>query len=300
MNTKEVAEYLNIHEKQVYALIKAHKIPCTRVTGKWIFPKHLIDEWITANSQEAIKQSDDTVLPVRGSLLAAGSNDPILDILLNDTKQAHPDLYIFTCSTGSTGGLKLLGEQRIDLAWCHLFDPQSGGYNIPYLSEFLEGRKIAVVHLFYRELGFVSSSDLVNNVRSFKDLLNPDIRFINRQKGSGTRVLLDYRLAEAGIEPSGIKGYENEVYTHFEVGLGILSGSANAGIATIAVSKLFGLPFAPIIKESFDMVLPQETFFDKNVQAFMETLKSPSFRQKVKPLGDYDFSESGKIIYATA
>jgi putative molybdopterin biosynthesis protein len=122
---------------------------------------------------------------------------------------------------------------------------------------------------------------------------------VNRQKGSGTRVLLDHHLKQLKIPPSKIEGYEREVYTHFEVGLSILSKEADAGIATIGVAKLLGLPFIPIAKESFDMILEQNTFFHKGIQTFIEVLNSKEFRQRVEPIGAYDFKDSGKIVYST-
>ncbi|HON78564.1 MAG TPA: substrate-binding domain-containing protein [Spirochaetota bacterium] len=297
MSTKEVAAYLNIHEKQVYALIKANQIPCTRVTGKWVFPKHIIDEWLTSNINRDTISSQRNKRGDADTIFAAGSNDPILDILMNGIKKEN--VYIFSCSTGSMEGLHLLKQGMVDVSWCHLLDPESGEYNIPYLKENYQSMKIALVHLFYREIGFLSSRSLSSPVKDFSDLGNNSIRFINRQKGSGTRILLDHHLKKAGIDPGGISGYEKEVYTHFEVGLNILSGSADAGIATIAVSKLFGLPFVPIIRESFDMVLTQNTFFKKSIQSFIQQLNSDEFRNEVKPLGDYDFTESGKIIYSS-
>jgi len=122
---------------------------------------------------------------------------------------------------------------------------------------------------------------------------------VNRQKGSGTRVLLDHHLNQLKIPPSKIEGYDKEVYTHFEVGLSILSKEADVGIATIAVAKLLGLPFIPIAKESFDMILEQKTFFHKGIQTFIEVLNSKEFRQRVEPIGAYDFKDSGKIVYST-
>lgn len=297
MSTKEVATYLGIHEKQVYALIKANQIPCTRVTGKWVFPKQIIDEWLTANINKETIPAQRQKRGDTDTIFAAGSNDPILDILMNGIKKEN--VYIFSCSTGSMEGLNLLRQGIVDVSWCHLLDPESGEYNIPYLKENYLSMKIALVHLFYREIGFLSSPSLPSPVKDFSDLANGAIRFINRQQGSGTRILLDHNLGKNGIQPSAITGYEREVYTHFEVGLNILSGNADAGIATIAVSKLFSLPFVPIIRESFDMVLTQNTFFKKSIQSFIQQLSSNEFRNKVKPLGDYDFTESGKIIYSS-
>jgi len=298
MNTKEVAKYLGIHEKQVYALIKLKKIPSTRVTGKWVFPKELIDEWIVSNAKTGLEQARQKGRRIEGALLASGSNDPILDMLQTYMKKSYPEFYIFSSNTGSTDGLKALNMGYTDIAWSHLFDPKTGEYNVPFLPNYLPNVKPVVVNLFRRDLGFVIAYKNPLRIRGFEDLAKKEVRLINRQKGSGTRVLLDHHLKKLQIAPSKINGYEREVYTHFEVGLSILSKEADVGIATIAVSKLLGLPFIPITQESFDMILDQTTFFEKGIQAFIEILNSQEFRNRVERLGSYDFKNSGKVLYS--
>jgi len=300
MNTKEVAAYLDVHEKQVYALIRAGRIPATRATGKWIFPRKLIDEWIESKAREGLAQAREKSGKIGGALLAAGSNDPVLDILQTWVRKTHPDLYLFSANMGSFNGLAALNDGHTDIAWSHLFDPESGKYNIPYLSTCLPRIKAVVVNLFYREIGLITAPDNPYHIKWFDDLVKEGLRFINRQQGSGTRVLLDYHLGKLGLSTDHINGYGTEVYTHFEVGLSILSGEADAGIATAAVSKLLGLSFVPITRESFDMVLDQSTFFQKGVQAIMDVLDSREFRKGVEKLGSYDFSDSGKILYSTS
>lgn len=295
MNTKEVAEYLGINEKQVYALIKAGSIPCTRVTGKWIFPKHLIDEWIDSSARHNPEQKQSAGPGNR--ILAAGSNDPVLDLLISQNNSEH--FSIFSCNIGSTQGLEFLKESKSDIAWCHLFDPESKTYNIPYIASPLADKKIAVVHLFYREIGILVSPDASKKVKKIEDLTS-GVRFMNRQKGSGIRIFLEHNLKKAGIDPSAIEGYQNEVNTHFEIGLSILAGKADAGISTVAISKLMDLPFIPLARESFDMVIGKETFFEKGIQLFIESLQSKKFRKTVESLGDYSFVDSGKILYSTA
>jgi putative molybdopterin biosynthesis protein len=295
MNTKEVAEYLGINEKQVYALIKAGSIPCTRVTGKWIFPKHLIDEWIDSSARHNPERKSSAGPGNR--ILAAGSNDPVLDLLISQNNTES--FSIFSCNIGSTQGLQFLKEAKSDIAWCHLFDPESKTYNIPYISSHLSDKKIAVVHLFYREIGILVSQDAAKKIKKIEDLTS-GVRFINRQKGSGIRIFLEHNLKKAGIDPAAIEGYQNEVSTHFEIGLSILSGKADAGISTVAISKLMDLPFVPLARESFDMVIGKETFFEKGIQLFIESLQSKKFRKTVEPLGDYSFADSGKILYSTA
>jgi excisionase family DNA binding protein len=298
MSTKEVAQYLGIHEKQVYALIKSKRIPSTRVTGKWIFPKKLIDEWIDTNARAGMAEARRKSKQIEGALLASGSNDPILDILKTYIRKAYPEFYIFSANTGSTDGLKALNQGYTDIAWSHLLDPKSGQYNIPFLSTYLPNLKAVVINLFNRDLGFLVAPGNPLNIHGFKDLAKPKIRFINRQKGSGTRVLLDHHLRELKIPASSIKRYENEVYTHFEVGLSILAKETDVGLATGSVSKLLGLSFIPLTQESFDMLLDQSTFFERGVQAFIEILNSKEFRSRVENLGSYDFKNSGKIIYS--
>ena len=298
MNTREVAEYLDIHEKQVYALIKTGRIPCTRVTGKWIFPKKFIDEWIETNAQATLKQVRNKSNRISGAILASGSNDPVLDMLLTATRKSHPDFYIFSANTGSINGLKALNSGLTDIALSHLFDPESGQYNIPYLPQYLQNVNPVVVNLFYRELGFLSQPSKSSHITGFESLAGRKISFINRQKGSGTRLLLDYHLQKLGIVSAEIDGYEKEVYTHFEIGLSILSGEADVGIASAAVGKLLGLAFKPITSECFDMILDQTTYFQSGVQSFIETLKSDTFKERVEKIGGYDFQDSGKILYS--
>jgi excisionase family DNA binding protein len=298
MSTKEVARYLGIHEKQVYALIKAKRIPSTRVTGKWVFPKKVIDEWIESSVQKGLGQAKQKSKRIEGALLASGSNDPILDMLHTYLKKSYPEFYIFSANTGSSDGLKALNRGYTDIAWSHLLDPKTGEYNIPFLPTYLPNVEPVVVNLFYRDLGFLVLPRNPFGIRGFEDLMQKGIRFINRQKGAGTRVLLDHNLKSLRIPPSKIRGYENEVYTHLEVGLSILSKEADVGIATVAASKLLGLSFVPITKERFDMILNQSTFFERGVQAFIEILNSQGFRNRVEKLGSYDFKNSGRILYS--
>jgi len=298
MNTKEVAHYLGVHEKQVYALIKSKRIPSTRITGKWVFPKKLIDEWIESNAKMGLEQARQKSKRIEGALLASGSNDPILDILHTYMRNIYPEFYIFTANTGSTDGLKALNKGYTDIAWSHLFDPKTGEYNVPFLSGYLPNVKPVVVNLFRRDIGLLVAAKNPLGIHGFEDLTRKDVRFINRQKGAGTRVLLDYYLKKLKIPSSGIQGYEREVYTHLEVGISILSKESDVGIATVAVSKFFGLSFIPITTESFDMILEQSTFFEKGVQALVEVLNSEEFRKRITKLGNYDFKNSGKILYS--
>jgi len=298
MNTKEVAAYLGINEKQVYALIKAGRIPGTRVTGKWVFPRKLIDEWMDNNARSGLRQAREKSRNLEGALLASGSNDPILDFLLTGMRQSCPDFYFFCANTGSTEGLKALGAGHTDVAWTHLLDPETGRYNIPFIPKYLPGVKTVLVHLFRREIGIVTAPGNPKEIRGFENLPAGGIRFVNRQPGSGTRLLLDSELAKRRISSAQISGYDREVYTHVEVGISILSGEADAGLATVAVSRLMGLHFVPVTREDFDMALGQSTYFHRGIQALVETLRSRGFRERFERLGGYGFEDSGKILHS--
>ena len=299
MNTKELAAYLGINDKQVYALIKAGRIPGTRITGKWVFPKKLIDEWIGETARAGLKQAREKSRTVEGAILASGSNDPILDFLLTALRHSHPDFYFFCANTGSTEGLKALGAGHTDVAWTHLLDPETGSYNIPFIPKFMPGAKAVLVHLFRREIGIVTAPGNPKKIRDFEDLAADGVLFVNRQAGSGTRLLLESELGKRRIPPAGIAGFDREVYTHVEVGLSILSGEADAGLATVAVSRLMGLHFIPVTCEDFDMALGQSTYFHRGIQALVDILRSPGFRERFEKFGGYGFEDSGKILHST-
>jgi putative molybdopterin biosynthesis protein len=298
MNTKEVSAYLGINEKQVYALIKAGRIPGTRLTGKWVFPRKLIDEWIETGARGGLKEAREKSRGMEGALLASGSNDPVLDFLLTGMRHTHPEFYFFCANTGSTEGLRALNDGHTDIAWTHLLDQESGRYNVPFLPKYLPDMKTVLVHLFRREIGIVAAPGNPLGIAGIEDIAGKEVRFVNRQAGSGTRILLDHHIGRLGIPSTDIEGYDKEVYTHVEVGLSILSGEADAGIATVAVSRLMGLHFIPVTRENFDMALGQSTYFSKGIQALMEVLRSPGFRERFERLGGYGFEDAGKILYS--
>ncbi|PKN10596.1 MAG: hypothetical protein CVU72_00675 [Deltaproteobacteria bacterium HGW-Deltaproteobacteria-7] len=298
MNTKEVARYLDIHEKQVYLLVKAGKIPCTRVTGKWIFPIKLIDEWIQTSVHDGLQQARKKINQIDGALLASGSNDPVLDMLLTAMKKDHPAFNFFSANTGSVSGLEALNTGLTDIAFSHLYDPETGDYNTPYLKKYCPDHQPVVVNLFYRQIGFLTAKSKSNIFDGWNSLARKDLRFVNRQRGSGIRILLDYELKNRKISYSDISGYDNEVYTHFEVGLSLISGDADVGIASAAVAKILDLNFHPLLNERFDMILDKDTFFQPAIQAFIETLQSDQFKSRVEKNGSYNFKDTGRILHS--
>ena len=291
MNTKEIAKYLGINEKKIYYLAKAGKIPCTRVTGKWIFPKGLIDQWIDENAKGVIQKRGEE----RHFLLAAGSDDPSLGILRDLYASRMTATSLFMATVGSSAGLTAIRDGVADFALAHLLDPTTGEYNLPFIQKTIPSG-VAVVPLFHRELGLLLRPGNPLDLRTLSDFTRPGVRMINRQKGSGTRHYIDQELSRIGIDPKTINGYDNSVATHLEVGLKVLRQEADAGIATRATARLLGLDFIPFTQERFDILIPKERFFSPAIQTLLEIVGSREFRARVEAMGGYDTSESGRII----
>jgi len=282
LNTKDIADYLNINEKQVYRLIKEKKIPATRITGKWTFPRKLIDEWIieSANENIGVKKTRE----LKDHIVIMGSNDFTIEFLSHELSSRFPEFSLSFSNVGSIGGLIALGRGSSHVAGCHLFDIKTGEYNLPYLPRYLPDLETIVVNLVYRDLGLILRPENPINITRIEDLAQPGIRIINRQKGSGTRILLDFELNE------------KEVNTHNEVALAVLSGMADVGLGILSAAKMLGLEFIHITKERYDLVIPKEKFSAKPLTALMEVVRSQEFRTKIEQMGGYDIRDSGKII----
>jgi len=293
MNTREVARYLGINDKKVYFLAKAGKIPCTRVTGKWTFPKKLIDRWIEESASALVERKAKT--EERDFLLAAGSDDPSLGIL-HDLYEAQTQTASFFMTTiGSSAGVAAIRSGVADFATAHLLEPARTGADNLASQELLPSDTV-VVELFYRELGMLVAAGNPKSIKSLRDLARPKLRIINRQPGSGTRIYLDQELSRFRLNGKKISGYDSIVSTHLEVGLRVLGGAADVGLATLTTAQLLGLDFIPFIRERFDLLVPKDRFFTRGIQALLGIVGSREFRERVDSLGGYDVTESGRII----
>jgi putative molybdopterin biosynthesis protein len=296
LTVRELADYLNLNEKIVYRLVREGKIPGTRATGKWTFSRYLIRNWIESNSLEGFSGWQFPPRPSPSTdLFISGSNDLILDRVLSIIlKTEAPDILVYFSNIGSTGGLKALRMGKAHLAGVHLYHPESGQYNAPYLEKHLPGQNILLYNLTYRTQGLIMKSGL--GVTTISDVVKRGLRFINREAGSGTRVLLDFLCKEESVEGTKIIGYESEVFTHFEVGVSILKGEADGGVGIQSVAESLGLDFLPLRKERYDLVVPAENLSLRPVQIFFNVIHSKRFRQLTKGLAGYDLRDSGKLI----
>ena len=294
MTTRDVALYLGLNEKKIYQLAKNREIPAARVGGKWIFPRSLIDQWIHEGAEKNLKAAEPDIHP---PLSVMGSNDMAWDILSHILKNPPYNLLISRADVGSIGGLVALNHKMAHLAGVHLFDSETGTYNIPFLKDYLPGKQVSVVNLFYREQGLMARKGNPLSIQGIEDLQRPDVQFINRQKGSGTRLLLDSTLKKLKIDPAQIRGYPREVDTHMAVALEIIRGKADAGMGVFAAARALDLYFISIKNERYDLVVPGEYIQTPMVEILLHVIKTPEFREALLGLGGYDLKETGKIIW---
>jgi putative molybdopterin biosynthesis protein len=299
LNTNEVAEYLSINEKQVYRLIKEKRIPASRVTGKWLFPKELIDEWVMTSARENIGP-----LPKQSSLnhqvVIAGSNDLALELLTKNVNIRHPSYTVSVSNVGSLAGLIALQNGNCHIAASHLLDLETGEYNTAFIKKHFSALRVTVLNLAYRDQGLIVKGGNPLGIKGLKDLASRKAAFVNRQEGSGTRVLMDYKLREEGISPSEIPGYSKTAHTHMEVALEVFSGSADVGMGIMASAKLLGLDFIPLATERFDLIIPNEILNTEPVKALREVLGSGEFKSNVIRMGGYETRDTGRIMYERA
>ena len=296
LTTKEVAEYLSINEKQVYRLIKDKKIPATRITGKWLFPKNLIDEWVTASARESVTISTRRNSP-DNQVVIAGSNDIALELLTKNANLQHPRYTISISNVGSLAGLIALQNGNCHIAASHLLDLETGEYNSSFIRKHFPDLKIVLLNLAHREQGLIVRKGNPLGIKALQHLASKKLMFVNRQEGSGTRVLLDYRLKENGIDPAEIPGYSRVAYTHMEVALEIFSGHADAGVGILAAARMLGLDFIPLAKERFDLTIPTENYATGAVKALRQVLSSEEFKSNITQMGGYETQDTGKIVY---
>lgn len=228
------------------------------------------------------------------TIFAIGSHDISLDLLAQFLSPRGRKLA--SANVGSLGGLVALRRGEAHLAGAHLLDPESGEYNFPYIHQYLPQVPVKVVALVGRQQGLMVLKGNPKNIRSLEDLTQPGVRFVNRQRGAGTRVLLDFHLDSLGIVPDEIRGYDQEEYTHLAVAAAVSSGRAVCGLGIAAAAQALDLEFIPLFQERYDLIIPSEHYEGTLLKPLLDVLSAPSFRQAVGELPGYDTTMMGKLI----
>ena len=232
---------------------------------------------------------------IENSVVVIGSHDLTLDLLYTELRRRYPELTLSSTNVGSMGGLMALKNREAHLAGSHLLDTETGRYNFSYIERYLKGVEVTVVHLALREQGLFIPKGNPKGIESLKDLGRKGLRFVNRQKGAGTRILLDHRLKQLGIDPSCIEGYDRVEYTHMAVAMAVASDVADVGLGVMAAARALDLDFIPVEQEQYDLIILKRFLDHPPVAKLLEVIRSPSFREQVAALGGYDVSRMGEI-----
>ncbi|HHX86683.1 MAG TPA: molybdopterin biosynthesis protein [Firmicutes bacterium] len=233
---------------------------------------------------------------LRSNLLAAGSHDLIINLLANALKQRDPNLNLTSSHLGSMGGILAINNDQAHIAGVHLFDPDSGEYNLPYIRRLLPGKPVLLVNLAYRQQGWIVPPGNPDQVKTVADLANNRLDFVNRQKGAGTRLLFDYLLSKHELAATQISGYQREEHTHLNVAAAVAAGTARAGLGILSAARSFGLDFVPVAEERYDLLMTEDFYRSPTGKLLLETITAPSFQADVDKLGDYSMREAGKIF----
>jgi putative molybdopterin biosynthesis protein len=233
---------------------------------------------------------------IERTIVAIGSHDLVLDLAASALRAEDARVTLASSNVGSLGGLVALRDGLCHLAGSHLLDTETGAYTLPYLERVMPGRRVAVVRLVHREQGLIVAAGNPSRIATIADLARPGLRYCNRQRGAGTRVLLDYELARAGIDATAISGYTREEPTHLAVAAAVAAGRADCGLGVRAAARAFGLDFLPVTREPYDLVLEPESLEDPLLAPLWALLRSASFRAAVQRLGGYDTDEMGRRV----
>jgi putative molybdopterin biosynthesis protein len=231
---------------------------------------------------------------IERTILSIGSHDLTLDLMAQFL--AEQDRRLASANVGSQGGLVALRRGEAHFAGSHLLNPETGEYNISYIRQYMPKIPVKVVALVMREQGLIVKKGNPKGLKGLEDLTNPKVQFVNRQRGAGTRVLLDYHLNLMTIPKSSIEGYQQEEYTHLGVAASVASGRADCGLGIAAAAQALELDFVPLFQERYDLVIPKQFATDNLLAPLFGLLADSAFRKAVSRLTGYDVSVMGTII----
>ena len=233
---------------------------------------------------------------IRDTLVSIGSHDPIIDVINNLLKERNSEINLSSAHTGSMGGIMALKNGEAHMAPMHLLDIESGEYNISYIKRYLPNSTIVLIKVVNRIQGLIVRKGNPLELDDLKSIAHKKARFVNRQRGSGTRLFLDYKLREENISPEDINGYEREEFTHLGVASLIASGDADVGLGVYSASRIMDLDFIPLGNEEYDFAVLEENLNHKGIQLLLDIITGDSFKNELNRLGGYDYSQIGKII----
>lgn len=233
---------------------------------------------------------------IKNTIVCIGSHDPIVDVIADLIHVKSLKYYLSSAHTGSMGGIMALKSGETHISPIHLLDMEDGSYNISYIKKYLPSKDMALIKGVGRVQGIMVPKGNPLNIKDINDIKRDGIRFVNRQRGSGTRLFLDYNLKKAGISPSDINGYEREEVTHIGVAAVVAADDADCGLGIYSAAKMMGLDFIPLGNEEYDFALPKEHLDLDMIKEFINVIKSSEFKSMLDQMGGYDYKNIGRII----
>lgn len=286
MTTEEVAAYLRIKERKIYALVREQRIPCSRATGKLLFPRQAIDLWLAQNT---FFEGPRLAPPPP---IAAGSHDPLLDWALRES-----DSELAFLTGGSTDGLQRIAAGRAVIAGLHMIDDATGTYNIPFVRAMSGLSDVVLIEWAQREQGLVLPAGNPKGVQTLKDAAARRLRVAQRQEGAGAQILLHHLLKQQGIGVAELNLAPLPALTETALAEAVLDGKADCGIAIKGVARRFRLAFIPLHRERFDLVMRRRDYFEPPVQKLLAFARRPAFAVYAKELGGYDVANTGRVVF---
>jgi excisionase family DNA binding protein len=291
MSTKEVADYLRVKERKVYDLVRAGRIPCTKVTGKYLFPRHLIDRWL---AQSTLVPGGAEAPSVRAPAppVAAGSHDPLLEWALRESRCG-----LALMPGGSLDGVKRFADGEAQLCGMHVLDPASNGYNVPLLKATFPRLDIVALEWAWREQGLVLAHGNPRGITQVGDLAAKQVMVVERQPESGSQILFEQLLERAGIDGAALKRLPKPALSETDLALAIAERKADAGLAIRTVARQYGLDFLLLARERYDLVMRRRDYFEPPLQALLAFTRAERFHARAQEMGGYDTSGLGTVVY---
>ncbi|MGN7400169.1 substrate-binding domain-containing protein [Cytobacillus praedii] len=299
---EEVASLLKVSKLTVYDLIKKEELPSYRVGRQMRVEMKDLEEYkdrkkTGGNIKVSVSQSSIPVIQPKPFVISG--QDLALDLLAKKLEKGEEELRPLRIYSGSLNSLIAMYNNQCDLVSLHLYDGDTGTYNIPYVKKILTGFPFIVINFLSRWAGFYVKNGNPKNINGWVDLNREDVKIINRERGSGARILLDEQLRVHGIRSSEVNGYFSEETSHLTIASSIAGGKADIGIGIEKAAKIVGVEFVPLIKERYDLVLIKNEENKEIINRIHHILSSEEMKKDIQLMGDYDMTETGKIMYET-